>query len=386
MALNAASLIRLTWIAAYRVTLALLWPVTVLLCALRRRAVHEDSVLHISYMVHIPYHTTRILRRHGVRADYMAIGTSPTWDKSDFRRTTSAVPVIQALREFLLFWRVVARYEVIHSHFALTMSVCGWELPLLRRMGRKLVIHYRGCEIRDARENKKLHPDLNICEECDYAAVACASEQVLRRRALAEKYGDAFLVTTPDLKDFAPEAEHMPFFAPENLPEAAPRPEEKAGGLREVRIVHATNHPGIEGTARIRKAIERLETKGHSLCFEFLTGVAHDTVLKALAEADLSIGKMKMGYYANAQIESMCLGVSAITYVRPEFMTDELRDSGFIFATLEELEQTLEHYLQHPQKLEAKRRIARESVLRLHDNDALAKQYIALYNGLREKS
>ena len=58
----------------------------------------------------------------------------------------------------------------------------------------------------------------------------------------------------------------------------------------------------------------------------------HDQVIKAFSEADLAIGKMKMGYYANTQIESMVIGVPTITYVRPEFITKELQDSGFILC------------------------------------------------------
>jgi len=378
-------LARAVWDLAYGATLALLWPANRLLAALRQRVKHPDSVLHVSYMVHIPYYTVAILRRHGMKADYLAVGRSPTWDRCDFRMVPSIWPPVQALKEFLLFWRVVARYEVLHSHFMITMSHSGWELPLLKRMGRRVVIHYRGCEIRQAARNRALHPEGNICQECDYGESPCTSALIRRRRALAEKYGDAFLVTTPDLRDFAPRAEHFPFFAPEVLP-PAPAPALAApGDGRDVRIVHATNHPGIEGTPGIRAAVERLKARGYPLRFEFLRGVSHEAVLKALAGADLAIGKMKMGYYANAQIESMALGVPTITWVRPEFMTDELRRSGFIFTTLEELEATLAHYLDHPEELAAKRQIARESILRLHDNDRLAGRLVALYRELKAR-
>ena len=377
--MNPARLIKqaINWTA-----LTLLWPVNSLLCLCRRGTVHENSVLHISYMVHIPYYMTRILRRHGIRADYLALGDSPHWERCDYNLMPCRIPLVGVLREFWLFWTVVAKYEVIHLHFMIPMSSSGWELPLLKRMGRKVVIHYRGCEIRDRETNQALHPECNICEDCDYGGASCTGDVIHRRRALAEKYGDAFLVTTPDMKDFVPEAGHFPFFAPEDLPEQQARTDRND----EVKIVHATNHPGLEGTDRIREALDRLEAKGYPLRFGFLMGVSHDEVLRALADADLSIGKMKMGYYANAQIESMCLGVPTITNVRPEFMTHELRDSGFIFTTLDDLEATIERYLQHPDELDAKRRIARESILRIHDNDRLANRLIALYNRLKAAS
>jgi len=116
-----------------------------------------------------------------------------------------------------------------------------------------------------------------------------------------------------------------------------------------------------------------------------LTGVTHDRVMAELADADLSIGKMKMGYYANLQIESMAMGVPTVTHVRPEFMTDELRESGFIFASLDTLETVLEHYLTHPDALAAKRSVARQSILALHDNDAIGRQYLSLYQRISQR-
>ena len=106
-----------------------------------------------------------------------------------------------------------------------------------------------------------------------------------------------------------------------------------------------------------RDAVERLKARCFALDFVWLHDARHEEVMQALADADLAIGKMKMGYYANAQIESMAMGVPTITHVRDEFMTDALRDSGFIFATLETLEATLEHYLRHPDALANRARL-----------------------------
>ena len=335
------------------------------LAVLLRRRVFPNSVLHISYMVHIPFHTTRHLRKQGVKADYLAIGASPFWDQCDYCKIDSPHPLLQAWQEIMLFWTVVARYEIVHMHFMIGLSTDGWELPLLKKMGRRIVIHYRGCEIRDREKNMALHPRMNICQKCDYNATICTSPLNHRRRALATRYGDAFLVTTPDMLDFVPDAQHLAFFAQEVDP--APAGERLPPAGQPFRIVHVTGHPGIEGTGEIQAAIDRLRAQGRRIDFVVLQNVPHHEALAAFRGADLAIGKMKMGYYANAQIESMALGVPTITYVREEFLTDELRKSGFIFCDPDTLEATLTHYLDHPEELEKKRAVARSSILRLHD-------------------
>jgi glycosyltransferase involved in cell wall biosynthesis len=146
--------------------------------------------------------------------------------------------------------------------------------------------------------------------------------------------------------------------------------------------VHATNHPGIEGTRHIRRAVESLRAKGHAIDFVELRGVTHERVQAELADADLTIGKMKMGYYANFQVESLAAGVPAVTYVREDLITDDIRQSGLILAKLDTLEATIEELITRPDLLAEKRRRARASLASLHDNAAIAAQLKSIYEGL----
>jgi hypothetical protein len=352
-------------------------PLNLALSVVLRPRIRKRSVLHISGMIHVPWQTTRLLRKQGWHADYLAIGTSPIWSQADFCREPKR-PGLDAFDEFAWVWGLVARYSVVHLHFMKTVTRTGWELFWLKRMGCRIVVHWRGCEVRNRQRNMELHPDVNLCQECDYNPRACELEINVQRRALAQRFGDAFLVTTPDLLDFAPSATYLPFFAPETTPTNC-RIRQKDEPLR---LVHVTVHKGLEGTSAIEEVVKRLQAKGYRLDFRALSWITPKEVLAAFAGADLAIGKMKMGHYANAQIESMAMGVPTITFVRPQFMTEELRRSGFIFSTLADLEGTLEYYLNHPEALEAKRAIARSSILRLHDNTAVAARLARIYEGL----
>jgi hypothetical protein len=99
----------------YRLALLLLAPLNAILARLRANAFEPGSVLHVSYMGHVPHHTVEVLRQAGVRADYLAVGDSPIWDRSDYRITGSHWPFVPAVKEFLMLWRVMARYEIITS-------------------------------------------------------------------------------------------------------------------------------------------------------------------------------------------------------------------------------------------------------------------------------
>ncbi|MFO0722386.1 MAG: hypothetical protein U1E65_01305 [Myxococcota bacterium] len=347
----------------------------------RRQDVYPNSVLHISYMVHIPYYTTQILRRQGMRADYLAVGMqSPWWNKYDYHYSPAGDP----WEEFRVFWDIIAKYEVIHSHFGMGISTTGWEFAALKALGRKIVVHYRGCEVRDPVLNQRLHPQVNICQQCDYGGSVCREGKPRVDRIAP--YADLSLVTTPDMQDFVPSAKHFPFFCPEINPEDyAPLPRRSSSG-GPFKIVHATNHPGIEGTQEIEKVIAALQAKGHNIDFRFLKAVKPEAVLEELRDADLSIGKMKMGYYANAQIESMYLGVPAVTWVRADLHDPRLDDTGLILTDLEHLEETLGKYLRQPEALEEKRRLARQTVLNIHSNERLGRWLSQTYAALKAGS
>jgi hypothetical protein len=251
-------------------------------------------------------------------------------------------------------------------------------------MGRLIVVHYRGCEIRDRNTNIQLHPQMNICEECDYfyessGLYACQIASILKRRQLASLYGDIFLVTTPDMKDFAPNAIHFPFFTENDGNDIENQACKQFSKLHPLRLVHATNHPGIEGTKKIVEIVNRLRSRGKEIEFIYLNGVNPDVIKKQLATADLSIGKMKMGYYANFQIESMLQGVPAITWIRPEFLNEELNSSGLILSDFASLEMTLDYYYNHPEELHKKKSIAKASILKLHANHRLVTDLARIY-------
>jgi len=362
-----------SWKHLYDLTIILISPINFILIKVLRNNFSPYSVLHISYMVHVPYQTTRILRAHGIKADYLSKGKSKNWDKSDYSAPQSLIPILQALQEFVMFWRIISKYEVIHLHFCHTMSISGWEMPILKNLKRKIIIHYRGCEIRDYFKNIQLHPGYNICELCDYNYF-CVSKINKRRIEFVSKFGDSFLITTPDLIDFVPSAKHIPFFAPE-IEGIQIKLKKKSYPEIPLRILHWTNHPGIEGTEAILKIIESLKSKNYRIEFMFLTDVSQELIFQQLPNFDLTIGKMKMGYYANSQIESLSFGVPAICWIRPEFVTDEILNSGLIISDLENLEITLEQILKNPEELKSKKDNARKFILKMHNSQDIANLY-----------
>ena len=286
-----------------------------------RRRTTAQSVLQVSILSHKPHMVSRALRDEGLKSDCFMFNVDSGkgilnvgWD---YAMPAAVSPSRRWLLEHYYLWTVLARYDVIHSHFKTFLSHSGWELEYLKRLGKVLVFQFRGCDVRHRSLNMKLQPVLNCCQECDYPVGSCDTEYQAQQVGIATKYGDLFFVTTPDLVDFVKGSEHIPFIHPVGIDfdalVAVPREPDV------FRVVTSSNHHGIDGTAFIRAAVDRLRGEGRKIELVEVNNMPYKEALAVYKSADVFVGKLRMGYYNNANIETMMLGVPNMAYIRDEF-------------------------------------------------------------------
>jgi glycosyltransferase involved in cell wall biosynthesis len=348
-----------------------------------RRRTHVRSVLQLSIASSKPFMISRILRAQGVKSEYFALNTDVAsgilnlgWDYAIPYRMPR---LKRRLLEVFYLWTVLARYDVIHSHFKTLLSHDGWELAYLKRLGKVIVFTFRGCDLRSRTLNMALYPELNCCTECEYPVGSCDTDYQRSQLQIVKKYGDKFFVTTPDLEPFFEGASHMPFIEPmiEGLDEIAPAP--KTPGV--FRVVTSSNHHGIDGTRFIVDAVERLKGEGRPI---ELVVVSKQPLREALAiykSADVYAGKLRLGYYNNANIETMMLGIPNMTFIRDKFR-QIAPDCPIINTTPDTIYERLRTYLDRPEELRAIGARGPEFVRKHHGATMLAQRLLGEYNAL----
>lgn len=345
----------------------------------RRRRVR--SVLQLSIISHKQFMLSRAMRRHGVTCDYFAlnVGAEPgILDVGyDYCLKADLSPRTRRVLEVFYLWTVLARYDVIHSHFKSLLSADGWEFEYLKRLGKVVVFHYRGCDIRHRSLNMRLQPVLNCCQECDYPVGACDTEYQHSQIAITRKYGDAFFVTTPDLRDFAKGSEHIPFIHPVGIDFDAIAPVDRDPAV--FRVVTSSTHHGIDGTRFIRAAVKRLCAEGHPVELIEVSRTPYHEALSIYKSADVYVGKLRMGYYNNANIETMMLGVPNMSYIRDEYRS-LAPDCPIIVTTPDTVYDRLRYYLEHRDELREIGARGPAFVRKHHDPDRLAVEMIERYN------
>jgi hypothetical protein len=346
-----------------------------------RRRTRVKSVLHLSILSHKPFMLSRVLRELGLRSDYFALNVDLTegilnvgWDYAMRARVS---PMRRRVLECFYLWTVLARYDVIHSHFKTMLSHTGWEFEYLRRLGKVVVFHFRGCDVRHRSLNMRLQPELNCCQECEYPVGSCDTDYQHSQLALTRKYGDTFFVTTPDLVEFAAGSEHIPFIHPTGIDFDAIVAVKRDPAL--FRIVTSSNHHGIDGTRFIRAAVERLRSEGRAVELIEVSNTKYRDALATYKSADVFVGKLRMGYYNNGNIETMMLGVPNMSYIREEFRA-LAPDCPIIVTTPDTVYERLQYYIDHRDELRAIGARGPEFVKAQHDPAKLVRRMIDRYN------
>jgi glycosyltransferase involved in cell wall biosynthesis len=349
-----------------------------------RRPARVRSVLHVSIISHKPYMLSRVARRNGLHSKFLALNADIGRLNAgyDYNIPSSLTPIQRKFLEFCYLWMVFARFDVIHYHFSAVVSGDGWELEHLRRLGKVLVFHYRGCDLRQRGVNMAVNPELNCCQECDYPAGSCDMDYQRFRLGLGRRYGDLFLVTTPDLRDFLPEAVHMPFIAPQGVNFGGIVPAPRREGV--FRVVTSSNHPGLDGVRFVREAVARLQAEGEGVELVELCRRPYAEALSVYKSADVYAGKLTMGYYNNANIECMLMGVPCMTYIRPQYL-EAIPDCPIIITRPDTVYANLKKYLHRREELAEIGARGPEYVRRRHDPDAIMGRIKALYEDALER-
>src|SRR4051812_30687220 len=154
-------------------------------------------------------------------------------------------------------------YDVFHFYFGNTLFPWPFpDLPLLRALGKRIIFHFCGCDVRDRARNLAEY-SLSGCHEC--VSLVC-----LGKRRPPLHFADAVFVSTPDLLPDVPGAVLTP--GPVALGRWQPQPPRTPPPTPAdpLRILHAPTDREIKGTRYVLEAVERLKAAGYPVALQVL--------------------------------------------------------------------------------------------------------------------
>ena len=124
-----------------------------------------------------------------------------------------------------------------------------------------------------------------------------------------------------------------------------------------LRLLHASNHRNLKGTAQIIRAVDELRAEGVSVELSIIEAVPNAQMPEHIQAADVVIDQLVIGWYAMFALESMAMGKPVVCHIRPdlhEFYTGagllEPDELPLIDTSVLNLKETLRHLASLPRR------------------------------------
>ena len=287
------------------------------------------------------------------------------------RASDSHVKKALAMGTFTL--DALRRYDVFHLYFGSTLLPRpNPDLPLLRSLGKRVVFHFCGCDVRQ-RELTLRQYSLSGCTDC--MSRICLHMNHPRLAA-----SDLAIVSTPDLLEFVPGAHLLP--GPVDLERWTPKAarQEPISDRDVVRIVHVPSDREIKGTKYLVDAIERLKSAGYPVELDLLEGTTHEQIQSVSECADIAVDQLMIGAYGTVSIEMMAKGMPVVCRIRDDLRQYYPPDLPIVSAEPGSIYEVLESLITHPERWAELGRRGIEYVQREHEMHVVATRALSLYN------
>lgn len=265
----------------------------------------------------------RALRVWGV--DARAFSYKVDWDGRvsdivvDLDRASGAAGKGLAMAGAFIQW--ANRFDVFHFHFGTSFLPRRLDIPMLKRLGKTVVLHIHGCEARNRAHMLGTHR-LSTCTDCD---PFCRPRHQRRLLDDAARWADRVFFSTLDLAESVPAAKHLPLAIESERWELAghthPLPDfERRDGVRgPVVIAHAPTDRLIKGTRHVVEAVERLRGEFPRLELRMIERRPWAEMPEFLSGCDILVDQLHMGWYGLLAIEGMAESKAVVAYIRDDF-------------------------------------------------------------------
>jgi len=229
--------------------------------------------------------------------------------------------------------RIRSGYDLYHFNFGSSLldyperGLRLLDLPLYDRRAKK-VFSYQGCDARQkyatiARGRTNSQPYAACFNERCYGGVCnSAARDKVRRQGIekAARYADHLFAFNPDLLYFLPSG-HSSFLPYAIAGFHAITSHVPALDDRPIHIVHATTEPIAKGSVFIDAAARTLVQESPArVRYSRIEGVSHQQARAKIADADLYVDQLLIGWYGGAAVEAMKMGVPVIAFINDDHL------------------------------------------------------------------
>jgi len=257
--------------------------------------------------------------------------------------------------------------DIIHIHAITPFFVrgmpnfpMGTDLLALKAAGKRVVVHFRGSEIRLASVFRAKSP-FHYVEDDPDGLIAKFPEDAQRAYIeLCRSLADEIVVSDPELLSYVPDAKIiMRAIDMNNWKRVKPSKSHRP------LVVHAPSRQGVKGTLHVLAAVEALKSEGISFDFRLVEGMPQEEARKLYEQSDIIVDQLRIGWYGVLAVEGMALGKAVVSYIREDLVDGFDEDLPVQNATPDTIKDVLRELIQYP---ELRSRVAERGYNYCHHN------------------
>ncbi|WP_434644673.1 hypothetical protein [Achromobacter piechaudii] len=271
-------------------------------------------------------------------------------------------------------------HDVFHFYFGQSLTGGSlYDVPWLRRLGKKVFFYFCGCDLRDAKA-VIAQREFSACKTCWPAA--CSANRL--KAVETASNCDGIFVSTPDLLEFADNAIWLPqplSFEQFDILRQSLNFNTDAGQRtkKAVRIAHGPSSRLLKGTIHLEEAIARLRARHLDVELVLVENMSHVDAMQACLDADIIVDQLLIGAYGQFSVEMMALGKPVVCYIRDDLRPLYPADLPILSANPRTIEQVLEGLVNQPESWAKMGEAGLAYARKYHDSFAVAKIALDAY-------
>lgn len=259
------------------------------------------------------------LRKRGVNATSLAFNK----DFREFRNDLHINPrgIKGHLKRVFFFIGALFKYDVFHFFWGISLLTI-WrfhliDLPVLKILNKKIIIHFRGTDI----VNIRYYDYLVDKAKGKVVEVVPPLSRLDQEKKLKTwlKYADEVLVSTPDLLFASKDA----ILSPQVVELETWQPPKNGVTVKEgghvLKIVHAPTRRNTKGTEFVLDTITALQQDGYPLELILIENKPYKEIQTIFEQCDIGIDQLLHGWYGKVSVELMALGKPVVCYIDEKF-------------------------------------------------------------------
>ncbi|WP_438307221.1 hypothetical protein [Pseudomonas guariconensis] len=280
-----------------------------------------------------------------------------------------------------------AEADVVHIHAitpffnkGMPKFPMGVDLLALKAAGKRVVVHFRGSEIRMASLFAANNPYNYVDDDPERLIAKFSEESQVAYLSMCRALADELVVSDPELATYVPDASVIPRIIDFNTwqyvgPTNTTRP----------LIVHAPSRRGVKGTEHVINAVEALREEGLDFDFTLVENLSQAEARAIFEKCDVIVDQLRIGWYGVLAVEAMALGKTVVSYVRDDIVSTLGDELPIAVANPDTIKDVLRDLINSPalrQKIAAS---GYKYCCATHDPKVVAKKCEAMYQRVLAK-